>query len=133
MSMDVNSITNDPTMQSLKMTLDMAAMKHQAVASNIANVNTPGYKRMDLAPSFQVQFQAAMEKLQQGQPVINKPKATITESPEGGLERFDGNNVNMEQELIDLMDNQSKYKLAAKLLAQRYSGIKAAIQGRTGP
>ncbi|MDB6021271.1 MAG: flgB, partial [Pedosphaera sp.] len=43
-----------------KMMLDTNVLRHQAIASNIANVETPNYKRMDVAPSFESQLRQAV-------------------------------------------------------------------------
>lgn len=131
MPFEVNSLTNDSTMQGLKMQLDACVMKHQAIASNVANINTPGYKRLDLSPSFQTEFAKAMEQINGGQIVDTPPQANLAEFSDGPT-RFDGNNVNMDHEMVDLMNNQSKYDFAAKMLAHHYYMMKMAIQQRSG-
>ncbi|MFZ5806691.1 MAG: flagellar basal body rod protein FlgB [Verrucomicrobiota bacterium] len=127
MPVAVNPLINDPTIQSLKLALDAAAMKHQAIASNIANVNTPNYKRLDLNPSFTTEFQKAMTTLESGQSMSELPKPALSETSMGGVLRMDGNNVNMEQELMDLMNNQSKFDFASKMLIQKYNNLRVAM------
>ena len=132
MAFEASAITDNALLQSLKMSLNTATIRHQAIASNIANVNTPGYKRIDLSPSFQTEFQTAMKQLKAGKTLDSTPRATLAEIPHAGLTRFDGNNVDIDKEMIELMDNQSKYEFAAKMLTQNYSAIRAAITGRSG-
>lgn len=129
MPVEVSSLTNDPVMQGLKMTLDVAAMKHQAIASNIANVNTPNYKRLDLTSSFKTEFKNAMNAVQAGQTLPEISKPTLGEAATAGGVRLDGNNVNMEQELMELMDNKSRFDFASKMLIQRYNLVRSAIKG----
>ena len=63
------------------------------ISNNIANVNTPGYKCLDLSPNFQVQFEQAMQHLKTGQAIQQKPKATLEVSHDSKLiTRQDGNN-----------------------------------------
>ena len=44
----------------LKKTLDAAVLKHQAIASNLANLETPNYKRIDISPDFAARLQKAV-------------------------------------------------------------------------
>ena len=41
----------------LKKTLDAAVLRHQAIASNLANLETPNYKRIDISPDFEARLQ----------------------------------------------------------------------------
>jgi flagellar basal-body rod protein FlgB len=52
-----------PALQSLSLAMDDAALRQQAISSNIANVNTPGYQRMDVSSSFQQAFSDALNQL----------------------------------------------------------------------
>ena len=40
----------------LKKTLDASVLRHQAIASNLANLETPHYKRIDINPDFENDF-----------------------------------------------------------------------------
>ena len=51
--MSLDGIFSTPALQSLRLTMDEAAIRHQAISSNIANVNTPGYQRMDVSSNFE--------------------------------------------------------------------------------
>ena len=44
----------------LKKTLDAAVLRHQAIASNLANLETPNYKRIDISPDFEARLQKAV-------------------------------------------------------------------------
>jgi flagellar basal-body rod protein FlgB len=45
----IEALFNQPDYLAAKKTLDAVALRHEAIASNIANVETPGYRRIDLA------------------------------------------------------------------------------------
>jgi flagellar basal-body rod protein FlgB len=128
--MPINSLTNDASFQALKLSMDAAAMRHQAIASNLANVNTPNYKRMDLSTTFSAEFDKAMDSLKGGNSISSMPKAEIAEDTKAQAVRFDGNSVNFDQEMVEMMKNQSNYEFAAKTLAQQYSQIRSAISGK---
>ena len=40
----------------LKKTLDASVLRHQAIASNLANLETPHYKRIDINPDIERQY-----------------------------------------------------------------------------
>lgn len=125
----IPTITNDATFQSLKLTLEATSMRQKAIASNIANANTPEYRRLDLTASFQTQLDQALQKLRDGEMLSSTPTAQLHEV-DGGLHRLDGNNVNFDKEMIELMKNQSKFEFAAEMLSRKYNSIKGAISGQ---
>ena len=56
----------DPVFQSdnyqlARKLLDASVVRQQAIASNIANVDTPGYRRLDVAPDFATQLRTRLE------------------------------------------------------------------------
>lgn len=125
----MGEVFGNPTLQSLKLTMQGAQAKHQAIASNIANVNTPGYKRLDVQQSFKMQLQSNLKALASGNEVSELPKAIIGEAAEQGPARYDGNTVQMESELLDLLDNKTRYEFAAQMISKHFSGMKRAISG----
>jgi len=48
----IDKLFNDPTYAMSKAMLDVTTQKHEALAANIANVNTPGYRRVDVSSTF---------------------------------------------------------------------------------
>jgi flagellar basal-body rod protein FlgB len=119
-----------PTLQGLRLAMDDASLRQQAIASNLANVNTPGYQRVDVSSSFQQAFKSALDRVSDGE--------TVDEMPEGGLEtaavqgpaRPDGNTVQLEQEMLAMANNSARYEFAAQMLASNYHGMKTAITGQ---
>ena len=133
MSLGIQQIFNDPTLASLKITLDAASIRHSALASNVANANTPGYQRVDLSPSFKATFDAALRQIDQGTPVnqVELPQGQITVQSVQNQARYDGNTVNMDQEMTELIKNQTDFDFSAQVLAINYAGLRAAITGKT--
>ena len=128
--MSLDGLFISPTLQSLRLTMDESALRQQAISSNIANVNTPGYQRMDVSAAFQQAYSDAMNHLSNGESVDAMPDATIETAAVQGPARPDGNTVQLEQEMVGLAQNSARYEFAGQMLTQNYHGIKYAITGQ---
>ena len=117
----------DNTISLLSTTLDYALRRHKVIAANLANVETPNYKAKDLP--FQAILKSAMERAK-GQPTARprfiepRPVFDVT-----GEVRFDGNNVNNENEMIKLVKNSGLYSTAVELIKYKFNTLKLAMQG----
>jgi flagellar basal-body rod protein FlgB len=112
--------------------LDVSSVKHKVIANNIANVNTPGYKKMDV--SFADQLEKA---LNEGSANTNKfaalqPKIVISKEDTSETVRNDGNNVDMDKEVSSLVKNTLSYNIYTQLLSKKFEGIKSAIENSRG-
>ena len=110
--------------------MDESALRQQAISSNIANVNTPGYQRMDVSAAFQQAYSDAMTRLSNGESVDSMPDATIETAAVQGPARPDGNTVQLEPEMVGLAQNGARYEFASEMLSKNYHGIKYAITGQ---
>lgn len=102
--------------------LDAAALRHRVIAQNVANVNTPGYRRREVA------FEADLAKaLAAAQPTAGvRPKVVVADGPE----RVDGNTVDINREMGDLGKNALLYQAAATIVQSRVAALRSAISGR---
>jgi len=105
--------------------LDVAGLRHRVLAQNVANVNTPGYRRLE------VSFEDAVARQPQG----HEDKAVLQVQPKvvedsQGPERVDGNNVDIDAEMGRLSKNTLLYNVYAQLLASRLASMRTAISGR---
>jgi flagellar basal-body rod protein FlgB len=107
----------------LSQVLDTAALRHRVIAQNIANVNTPGYRR--LAVEFERDLAKALAS-PEGNPMLVQPKVVIEDGPE----RADGNTVDIDREMGALAKNSLLYQAAAQILTSRVASMRAAIAGR---
>lgn len=113
---------NPSGLDTLASILDAASLRHRVIAQNVANVNTPGYRR--LAVAFSNDLAAAM-----GTPGGTPPqKARVV--VEDGPERVDGNTVDIDREMNDLTKNALLYQAAAQIVTSRIASLRAAITGR---
>ena len=49
----IDALFNQPTYVAAKKMLDVTVLRQEAIASNLSNLETPNYKRLDVAPSFE--------------------------------------------------------------------------------
>jgi flagellar basal-body rod protein FlgB len=125
-----SGIFSSPALQSLRLALDEASTRQQAISSNIANVNTPGYQRMDVSSSFERAFSSALTDLGNGQSIGQMPDPSIETAAVQGPARPDGNTVQIEQEMVGLAQNSAKYEFAAQMTSLNLHGLKYAITGQ---
>lgn len=95
--------------------MDVLTARQKLVASNLANVDTPGYKTRDL--DFASEFRNAVA----GQ--------SFTPVEVGGLPvKNDGNNVSVDRESRLLAENALRFTVASNLLRSQIRSLKSAIQ-----
>jgi flagellar basal-body rod protein FlgB len=110
-----------PQTDLLKSLLDAASLRHRVLAQNIANVNTPGYHRLE------VRFEDELARRLKAGRARSQPQ--IVEA-EGGVERVDGNNVDIDDETGRLSKNALLFNAFSQLLASRMSQMRSAVSGR---
>ena len=124
----IDALFNQPAYMAAKKALDAVALRQEAIANNIANLETPGYKRIDLAPSFQKDLERACSAGDSQQIADLKPTlATDTSAVPGSL---DGNTVHLESELMELNQNGVTHVLETQLVSNLLSRMLLAITGK---
>ena len=111
--------------------LDAAALRQEAIASNIANAETPGYHRLDLAPSFAEQLKS---RVSAGLSVAGNDdiRPTLAEDPNARSVRPDGNSVEIEHELLAMNKNSVEYNYLTEVVSNNIKQLKLAITGQGG-
>lgn len=107
-----------PMLNGLESYLDVAATRQSLIASNMANVDTPGYKTQDL------DFAQALNAAQAG-----LDPAEAQHQVSGLLERPDGNNVNLDRESMLMAQTQLQYSTGVALLREEFHRLNLAING----
>lgn len=116
------TLLTDQTFQVLNKALTAASLRQQIIAHNIANINTPNYKRAYV--SFEESLKKALDSgrgVAQVQPQIKKDNRTAA--------RLDGNNVNLEAEMTQLAMNSINYNLAVSRLNGKLNMLSYVING----
>lgn len=109
----LNGVSN-----SLEAYLDLLSVRQKLIASNIANVDTPGYKTRDV--DFQAEFRS----------VLDGGQAHATEVT-GLKTNNDGNNVSLDREARLLSEDSMRFSAVTQLLRGQMRLLKSAIDGGT--
>jgi len=107
--------------------LDASVVRQEAIASNIANADTPGYRRVDVAPDFATQLRTRLEAGKHAEMAALKP--TLVEDPTARSVRPDGNTIEIERELIEMNRNSVEYDYLSELVSRDIKQLKIAING----
>jgi len=113
------SIIDDPAIAALTRFLDVNVYRSELVMSNMANIDTPGYRTRD------VNFSQEMERA--GGNLEYATFSPVARPVRGLLERPDGNNVSLERESLLLADTQLRFNLGVQLLRDEFKSILSAI------
>ena len=125
----IEALFNQPNYLAAKKTLDAVAVRQEAIATNIANLETPGYKRIDLAPSFRAEFDRACASGDPQQLAALKP--TLAQDPTAVANSRDGNTVSLENEMMQLNQNSMTHTLETQMLSGMLMRLKMAITGKS--
>ncbi|GAA0071871.1 flagellar basal body protein [Clostridium sardiniense] len=101
----------------IKTSLDIAKLRGETISNNIANVNTPKYKRK------YVTFEESLNDKS------NENKIKIKEDKSTSM-RFDGNNVDLESEKVDQAANTLMYNSLISITNIKLAMAKSVISGR---
>ncbi|CFX64496.1 Flagellar basal-body rod protein FlgB [Syntrophomonas zehnderi OL-4] len=139
----LNSILNNRTQLILNKSMDAASLRNEVIAHNIANVNTPKFKRSE------VLFEDKMKKILSGN--INQDKLSCTnprhmQINQTGLNlkeyqpdikklndlsyRNDENNVDIDVENANLTKNKIYYDSVSQSMSNEIKLLRMAIVGR---
>jgi flagellar basal-body rod protein FlgB len=126
-------MTDTPLMRGLERVLDRSALRHQVIAANLANIDTPGYRTRDLRPfAGEIEQAMATADAQFGEQSMREPFFTptpVAHEISGLLERPDGNNVSVERESLLLAQNQLRFQVAVQFLKAEFHRLSSAITG----
>ncbi len=106
--------------------LDGSWLRNQAISSNIANVNTPGFKREVI--DFESMLKDFVENDKYG--IDSDPSSIGFKRSKDSTTSFrlDGNNVDLDQEMAQLAKNQIYYNATITQLNSKIRRLNAAIR-----
>lgn len=125
---------SDALTLSLRAALDLRWRRHEVLAHNVANADTPGYKPKDL------EFEGVLQQAIDTQPQAPVPGQTVggggtfdrlatqdvVERPEI-VDTLDENSVDTDREMARIADNSVHYQTATEVLRRRYGLVKSVI------
>lgn len=112
---------------------DASWIRNEAISNNIANVDTPGYKRQDV--NFEEQLRKAMKNsrytsidervanvdLERLNPITYRDHSTLSY-------RLDGNNVDIDTENVELASNQIRYQGLTDSITKHFEGLQSVMK-----
>jgi flagellar basal-body rod protein FlgB len=125
----IDAIFSSQNYQVARQMMDATVLRHQALAANIANAETPGYKRVDVSANFSAQLQSAIER--GGTEELRTVQPQIVEDIAAKAVRPDGNNVEIEKELLSLGKNSSEFNFLAQVVSTDIRNLRMAITGKS--
>lgn len=133
-----NFLLNNTIIPKIAKGLDVYSLRQKIIADNIANVQTPGYRRKE------VDFEEYLQNAVSGQitgmrtnanhlPVGGsrmtevEPRIQVDTSPElkSGV-----NNVDIEREMVDQVKNEIRFLYSSQLARRNFAKLRASIKGR---
>lgn len=124
----IEALFNQPNYLAAKTTLDAVALRQEAIANNLNNLETPGYKRVDLAPDFESQLQQATLARDSSQLASLKP--TLATDASAKPSSKDGNTVRLEEELMRMNQNAMVHAVETQMISGTLAKMRLAITGR---
>jgi len=112
-----------PQADRLSRAMSKTAERQSLLVNNLANVNTPGYKRKD--SDFNILLEDSMDNFDQV--VANRTHGAM--QAEKSSLRLDGNNVDMEYEVMSIAQTEARFNSLTELTARYFSGLKNVIRG----
>lgn len=112
----------DQTLQLLERSLDTRLERHNVLASNLANADTPGFQPRDV--DFATAMQNAAAEIESnahepGTSLRRAPLPTVVGKMAGAAAGIDGNTVDADRTLVSLAENGLQYGASAKVAAKK--------------
>jgi flagellar basal-body rod protein FlgB len=115
----------DTTQLALERAIEGAGKRHEALAANLANANTPGYQRVDV--DFHGALATAMAAGEDASTRLDRLSFSPVKDASAGVTRADGSTVDIEVESAKLAENALEQQAAVQVAHARLGILKAAM------
>jgi flagellar basal-body rod protein FlgB len=133
-----STVFSSTTIPILEKVVAFTEARHDVLAGNIANLDTPGYRAQDLSPvRFQNQLKEAIETRREhaaqaaGDASLDSSNdedpLTSMQEPMKSLLYHDDSDNDLERQVAELTKNQMQYNLAVTLMSNQFRLLQAAI------
>jgi len=142
----IDNIVNSDAIPTLERMVQFTGQRHRLIASNVANLTTPGYMTLDVSPEdFQHALGEAIDQRRQlaagGTGTLDIAETDTVEATDQGLifkpvpkgENVlfhDGNDRDVERTMQDLVENFMMFRTAAEMIRSRFDLLNLAIRER---
>ena len=123
----IEQLFSSTNYQATKQLLDVSVRRHEALATNIANVETPGYKRVDFPKDF---AQELADRIR-SRDLHDLAVPELVEDLTATSQRKDGNNVDIDKEMMALSKNAAEFETLAEFASGSLKQLRLAITGRS--
>jgi flagellar basal-body rod protein FlgB len=118
--------------------LNFAQSRHEILATNVANIDVPGYRTRDLSvDEFRSQLKEAVAtrdaERSHGTPSLSQVSVDPFDKVRSGMTdilRHDDGNVGIEQQVAEITKNQMQHNLALTILNGQFRLLQAAVTER---
>lgn len=114
---------------SIERALDVAWLRNDVISQNIANVDTPGYKRKVVKFEDLLEDEMKTSRISKGQTALTSDSVRIVEDPSESAYRSDGNNVDIENEMALLAANSLRYNTLVQRISGDFQKLRNVITG----
>ena len=115
----------DTTQLALERAIEGAGRRHEALAANLANANTPGYQRVDV--DFHGALAAAVGRGEDSKTALQSLSFSVAKDAAAGATRADGSTVDIDAESAKLAENALEQQAAVQVAHARLGILKAAM------
>ena len=123
----IEALFESKNYQASKKLMDMTVLRQEAIAANLANAQTPGYKRIDVDGDFESAFKDALQAGRSDQ--IQRMDAKLAVDKAAPVKDATGNTVDIEKEMVHLSENQIQHQLETRMIGGRLARLRMAIKG----
>ncbi len=115
----------------LEKSLDAAWLRNEVISGNIANADTPGYKRKEVQFEQFLNSEMKNSRIEKGMSRLSGGSGmNVVEDNSNYSYRLDGNNVDMEREMAQMAMNTLRYNTLIQRLNGQFSKLRNVIRGR---
>jgi flagellar basal-body rod protein FlgB len=111
-------MSSTPVLQLVEGFLGLVSTRHKLITSNMANIDTPGYRTQD------IDFRSELHRALDSGPIAMQP---VSHGVPGLLQRPDGNDVNLDRESLLLAETQMQYQLGVQVVRSEFHRLLSAI------
>ncbi len=135
----INGLFDNSTIPYLNEAVNFAQVRHNVLAGNVSNLDTPGYKTRDLSvDSFQQKLAEAIQARHERHESLTSPLLTKDESDPmrkvrdsmNTILRHDDTNVGMEQQVREISKNHMLHNLAVTIMTNQFQLLQTMISER---
>lgn len=110
-------------LENIQRALGKTSQRQSLLMANLANVNTPGYKRKD------IDFNIVLDEAVHGPSMLQRLKDSSQEtSPSNTEMRKDGNNVDLEREVFSISETEARYQVLTEMTNNYFANMKSVIR-----